>query len=208
MKSRVFPGLLDIIINGTRGKRRVGFPREVEVEIADYFEECSLGRCTPSHTSGEYSIEDAMKDYINFIYCALLLQYRSSMNIEVDEFMEVFLKLKFCVSSKIQSKCSDPLLKSRIREVDDELLVNYHTMAEGIHERCEGSVSKIMKSYRTKSRKLIRECDIDISLEETTLMNKKAAISCLWTLFSSLKAVKLARSGRTEKERVHCTSKP
>ncbi len=199
MGSRVFSELLDKVIGGARAGRVVRIPREVEREIEDYFEECSLGRCTPSYTPEEYSVEEALKDYINFIYCALLLQYTSSMNIEIDEFMNDFLRLKSCVSSVIQSRCPDPLLKSSLREFDEGFLINYQELAECIYINYEGAANNIMKNYRRENRHL-RGCDIDLSFRENTSNNKRIAILCLWTLFSHLKAVKLTKSRGIPKE--------
>ena len=199
MRPRIFPGLLNNIADRVRG---VGLPREVEREIYDYFEEASLGRGITSYRSEEYNIEAALEDYVNFVYCALLLQYHSSMNIEVEDFIGDLLKLKTCVTSKIQSTCSSPLLNQKIMEFNKEYLTDIQILAEEIYENCDQSVNRIAKLYRRKNNQLLRECDTDLPFRENSLSNKKLAISCLWTLFSSRKALKLTRDKRRKKDKV------
>lgn len=191
MKRRRFPDFLNDIFCGIKGEDGIKIPREVEEEIADYFEGCSLGRCVSP--SEDYSADKAMEDYINFIYCALLLQYISSINIEVDEFMEELNKLKTCVGSKIQRSCSDLHLPRKIREFDTEYLPDYENLAEESYKKYHCSSKNIMREYREIKGKLKKECEVDIPFRVNSTKNKRAAVGYLWRLFSALKAAKISQ---------------
>jgi len=198
MKTIVFSALVSEIIDKVRGKDRIS--REIEREIDDYFEDCSLGRCITNCNSQSYSIEEAMEDYINFIYCSLLLQYHSSMNIKVSEFIEEMNKLKTCITSKIQSRCHDPLLPSWIKEFEDEFLMDHYVLAEKIYGSCDRSPGKIRRLYRRKNNRFSKEGGIDIPFRENTLNNKKVVISCIWEMLCCLEALTLTEEGSGKKK--------
>ncbi|GLI55191.1 hypothetical protein PM10SUCC1_07060 [Propionigenium maris DSM 9537] len=191
MNIRRFPDFLNDIFCGIKDKVGIKIPREVEGEIADYFEGCSLGRCVSP--SEDYSADKAMEDYINFIYCALLLQYISSINIEIYEFMEELNKFKTCVGSKIQRSCSDLHLPRKIREFDTEYLPDYKNLAEESYKKHHCSSKNIMREHNELRRKLIGECEVDIPFRENSTKNKRAAVGYLWRLFSALRTAKISQ---------------